>query len=318
MEMKEIGGYFELEEFAGASYYPEAISLDKGRSCLEYVIQAREISKMFIPYFLCDCIEETLLNAGIEVGYYAIDKNFHPLFNHLLSEGECLYLVNYYGQLTNEDIQAYHRKFSNILVDNTQAFFQAPVKGVDTFYTCRKFFGVPDGAYLFTDKRISVSFPRDTSHQRISHLLGRYEENASDYYANYQFNEEQLDKNSIKRMSKLTCNMLKAIPYEAISAKRKRNVEVLHQQLVGCNLLSYQSVRGAFAYPFLVDQAPEIRKALIDEKIYIPVLWPNVLEQQPKNSLDYRFANNILPLPCDQRYDEADMMRVSTVIQKFL
>ena len=37
------------------------------------------------------------------------------------------------------------------------------------------------------------------------------------------------------------------------------------------------------------------------------MLWPNVLEDVAENDLEYSYAQNILPLPCDQRYDEVDM-----------
>ena len=36
--------------------------------------------------------------------------------------------------------------------------------------------------------------------------------------------------------------------------------------------------------------------------IYIPTLWPNVLEECPQGSLEYHYAADILPIPVDQRY----------------
>ncbi|MGM0216052.1 hypothetical protein [Enterococcus sp. AZ109] len=316
--MKEIGGYFGLEELNGTPYYPNAIPLDKGRSCLMYVMKVKKISRIYLPTFLCDCVEEVLVNAGIEVKFYSIDDKLQPIFSKQLSEEDCLYLVNYYGQLTNQTIKEYQLRFPHVLVDNTQAFFQPPVTGVDTFYTCRKFFGVPDGAYLFTDKKMTNLLPVDHSNQRMEHLLGRYEENASKYYTTYQKNEELLDENPIRKMSKLTMNLLKAVPYKQIKQQRSQNFRVLSEQFKGSNLLSYQEVEGAFAYPLLVDNAIDIRKNLVKENIFLPTLWPNVVQQQAKNSLDYRFASNIIPLPCDQRYDEETMMYLSEKIQPFL
>ena len=48
-----------------------------------------------------------------------------------------------------------------------------------------------------------------------------------------------------------------------------------------------------------------IKKELAAKKIYVPTLWPNVLDLE--DSLEKDFAENILPLPCDQRYDAEDM-----------
>ena len=53
----------------------------------------------------------------------------------------------------------------------------------------------------------------------------------------------------------------------------------------------------------------EIRKVLAQKKIYIPILWPDVLTDSPEAeaSIEHDYAKNILPLPCDQRYSIDDM-----------
>ena len=79
-------------------------------------------------------------------------------------------------------------------MDNAQAFFTEPEKNVDTIYTCRKFFGVPDGAYLITNQIETSELPRDKSESRISHILGRLENTASEFFKLYQKNEEALQQ----------------------------------------------------------------------------------------------------------------------------
>ena len=61
-----------------------------------------------------------------------------------------------------------------------------------------------------------------------------------------------------------------------------------------------------------------VRKKLIEKKIYIPILWPDVLERMPAKSVEHQLAQEILPLPCDQRYDENDMMYIIKEINKIL
>ena len=67
--------------------------------------------------------------------------------------------------------------WKQLIVDNTQAFCFSD-RGVDTFYSARKFFGVPDGAYLYTDKFLNVELEQDVSCQRCEHLLRRIDEGA--------------------------------------------------------------------------------------------------------------------------------------------
>lgn len=148
-----------------------------------------------------------------------------------LGESECLYLVNYYGQLTDEKILAYQKIFGNIIVDHTHAFFQKPLKGVDTLYSCRKFWGVSDGAYLSTDAVLPMDKPVDHSNKRMGHILGRYEENAGVYYQEMLQNAARYEGMEIRRMSRLTENLLGAIDYETGRRKREENYRILSEAL---------------------------------------------------------------------------------------
>ena len=68
-------------------------------------------------------------------------------------------------------------------MDHTHAFFQKPLPGVDTLYSCRKFLGVSDGAYLSTDAELEPEKkPLDHSMGRMEHILGRYEYDAGTFY----------------------------------------------------------------------------------------------------------------------------------------
>ena len=60
-------------------------------------------------------------------------------------------------------------------------------------------------------------------------------------------------------------------------------------------------------YPLLIQNGAAVRKELQKKKIYIPTLWPNVLEECPEGSLEYHYAADILPIPVDQRYGIEDM-----------
>ena len=80
--------------------------------------------------------------------------------------------------------------------------------------------------------------------------------------------------------------------------------------------MKLRKIEGAFAYPLLVENGAEIRKKLQQQRIYIPTLWPNVLREIDNNSLEYKFAENILPLPVDQRYSEDDINELSSRIKQ--
>ena len=227
--MKEIGGYIELESFHGSLYHENAIKLNCGRNALAYIIKAKNIKKIYLPYFLCSSVSGVCKSIGIEIAYYSVDKDFHPILDFDLREHEYFYLVNYYGQLENDYILGLHEKYRNIIVDNAQSYFQMPVEGVDTIYTCRKYFGVADGAFLYTDKKLECSLSKDESFERMHFLLGRYERTANEFYSEYVSNNKLFASEPIKEMSSITENLLRGINYDFVAKKREQNFSYLHE-----------------------------------------------------------------------------------------
>lgn len=312
--MKEIGGYFGLEQLIKNEYYKDLIALNTGRNALLYLLKAKKARKLYIPFYLCNSVSDMLKKYEYAFEYYHIDVDFNPIFDKELKEGECLYVVNYYGQLTNEKVRNLKNKYKSIILDNTQAFFQKPIDGIDTIYSCRKFFGVPDGAYLSTESLLEEELDTDVSKNRMAHVLGRFEGKASDYYNSFKENDKSFKMKPLKYMSKLTRNILGAIDYERVKKIRDENYAYLESKFKRRNRLKLITPEGAFAYPLYTEDGLMVRRKLIENKIYVPTLWPNVLESNPKDSVEYQYASNILPLPCDQRYAIKDMERVVDLI----
>ena len=143
--------------------------------------------------------------------------------------------------------------------------------------------------------------PEDVSSERLKHLLGRFETgSASTYYQDFQKNDESFRNLELRKMSKLTHNILGAIDYEKVKKIREENYLFLHEHLKQTNRLILTIPEGPYAYPFYCKNGMELRRKMAELKIYIPTLWPNVLCSDDLIAKDY--AENILPLPCDQRY----------------
>lgn len=305
--MKEYGGYIELDTYRLPMLHDDAIALNCGRNCLAYLIEAKGISKIKLPYFLCDSVIQLCKKMGTEVSFYTIDEAFLPELTSVPPD-EWLYLVNYYGQLTAEQISGLRARYGkNIIIDQAQAYFEQPLPDTDTLYTCRKFFGVADGGFLYTDKKLDRPLSQDESFERMHFLLGRFERTASEFYQEYTENNHMFAAEPVKRMSRLTENLLHAVDYDFIRQQRTENFMCYHQALGAGNQLSLRCPEGAFAYPLLLADGKQVRKKLQQKKIYIPLLWPAVLELADPQMLEYHLAENILPLPCDQRYEEADI-----------
>ena len=316
MFMKEFGGYIEFEYFHGNEYHDKAIKLNCGRNCLAYLIEAYDIKKIYLPYFLCSSVTEVCKKYTIQIEYYNITHNFVPVLPKELDNNSWLYLVNFYGQLNEDLIRKIKEKTDKIILDNAQAFFIKPIDDIPTIYTCRKFFGVADGAYLYSNKNISKTLEQDFSYNRMNFLLGRFEKSANEFYFEYSANNKFFMNEPIKQMSKITKNIMKGIDYDYVINKRNQNFSYLSEKLSSINKLNIKFSVGPFAYPLYLENGSEIRKKLQEKKVYIPTLWPDVFDLCNETMLEYQYAKNILPIPVDQRYGIEDMKYILEFVLK--
>ena len=313
--MKEIGGYFELELAQKEEFHKDAIKLNSGRNGFKYILKAQNPKKVYIPNFICDSAVEPLEELCIPYEFYNIDENFEIMQNLDIQNDEKLFYVNYYA-LKSKYIQKLVSKYKNkLIIDNTQAFFEKPIENIDTIYSPRKFFGVSDGGYLYTSKKLDEKLEKDESYEKAIQLLGRIDKSASSFYNDYQKAEERLINQPIKHMSNLTQRLLSSIDYKEVSKKRKENFNYLHNELKKLNLLKINDDLDftACVYPFMIDDK-NLRQKLIDNKIYVAKYWNEVLERKETTEIEKNFVNKIIPLPIDQRYSLEDMKKIIEVI----
>ena len=306
--MEAIGGYFSLELPLHEEYHKEAIRLNTGRNCLEYILRAHDYKKVYVPYYTCEAVMEPINKLGISYEYYHIDINFEIRDRFTLKSEEAVLYTNYFGVKQRYVEQLAGQLGTQLIVDNTQAFYAKSLDGIDTFYSCRKFFGVPDGAYLYTDKVLDEEFVQDKSYDRMVHLLKRIDLSAEQGFADFRKVDDGLDYQPIRKMSKLTQRIMQAIDYEAAAKKRRENYQILHEALGEENKLQLTLNEDAvpMVYPFFT-LINGLRERLIDNKIFVARYWPNVLEWCQANDLEYYLADNLVCLPIDHRYDSLDM-----------
>ena len=312
---KEIGGYLELERFTGPMLHEKALALSSGRACLSYLIEQRKIRKIALPDFNCDIVEAVCRTHEVKIRFYPVGADLRPKTLQT-EEDEWFYLVNFYGQLSADELQRIAARVPRLIVDNAQAYFDLPLKGVDTLYTCRKFLGVPDGGFLYTEAP-EKTLPADESRERMGFVLGRFERPAGEYFAAAAQNNDDLSMEP-KSMSELTKNLLHAVDYDRVKTKRTENFRLLHEGLGSVNCLNLCVTEGAYAYPLMLPEGQKIRKKLIEQKIFVPMLWPNVPEQQPADSEACKLAEQVLPLPCDQRYGTEEMAFIIKAVRDCL
>ena len=314
---KSIGGYFGMETGSGKDYHPKAIKLNTGRNCLTYIILSRGIKKIYLPYYCCDVLLEPLVKLRTEFAFYHINRLLDPVFNIAIKQNEAFLFINYFG-LKQKKIPDLKNVFYNLIVDNAQSFFDKPYAGTDTFYSARKFFGVPDGAYLYCEKNLQKSLPIDDSIDRTRHLMLRETISAEAGFDGYLKNEEALSKVPLRQMSLLTKTMLNKTDYQKYKAIREKNFLIMHNAFASVNeMVIGQSINGPMFYPLLINKKG-LREKLHANKIYVAKYWENVLKRTKKEDFEYYLADNLIPLPIDQRYSAKEMKEMIKFVKAIL
>lgn len=318
--MQAIGGYFELADYEQGDGFPhqDGILLNTGRNALEYILRyIGEVKGVYLPYYTCDVVLEPLKKLHIPYSFYHINAKFEMVEDIQPKEGEYIIANNYFG-VKDAYIKLLAEKYgTHLIVDCAQAFFAKPISGIKSFYSTRKYVGVADGGVAYgVDDKYSLLYDEDDSTLHNSHLLIRKEQGAEAGFKDYQQNEKKLDNQPIRLMCRNTRDILWHINYQKVIAKRKENFSYLHNALKEKNFIQLPEI-GTFVcpmvYPLLTKSDRNLRKELIDNKVFVARYWPNVQELS-NYELEYEFATKIVPLPCDQRYGEEEMNRIIKII----
>lgn len=320
--MKEVGGYFELELNKGDEFHKNAIRLNTGRNAFEYVLLAKSYNKVFLPYYTCDAMLEPITKLKLDYEFYHIDESFRPIFDFKSIKKDDVFVFNNYFGICDIQVQEVSKNCENLIVDNSQAFFSKPLPNIDTFYSPRKFFGLPDGAYLYTNMFLEKELERDLSSSRFSHLLGRIEFGAEKYYQEYKKIENSLSSEPIQTMSFISERILKSIDYSTVFERRRKNFKYIHSILSATNHIDISLKQDSgvpMVYPFLNEIGGKLKEHLINHHIYVATYWPNINERlNNKNTCEANFQKNLLGLPIDQRYSINEIKRMLNILKQML
>lgn len=317
-----IGGYFELElADRGGFPHDDGYCVNSGRNALELILSTlADISRLWIPYYTCEVILEPLEKLEIPYSFYHINCNLELRDDINLKKGEYLLLTNYFGIKDHYVEKMASRYGKHLIVDNSQAFFCDPVDGIKTFYSPRKFVGVPDGGIaIIPDNEIDMSvYEQDCSFDRCSHLLKRIDKGATEGYSDFKNNSQLLKNQPMSRMSRLTTALLRSIDFELIKAHRLRNLKFLHENLGDKNQLKCadECLKSScpMIYPLMTSRSAVLRQKLIGNKIFVATYWPNVKIWSGSESEECSLTERILALPLDQRYSPVSLKKIMASI----
>lgn len=318
--MKEYGGYLplELHDFGEyyASYAEHLVMLQCGRMAVEYILKDTKIDHLYLPRYLCPSVA-LYLKDSVKIEFYNIDENFNPV-NVRLYKNDYLFWVNFFGIASLAQRKTILDCYKNVIFDNTQAFYAKPFLPAYNIYSCRKFFGVNDGAYLIKEGIQRFPCERQYGYKEGDFLLKSLELGTNAAYSEYQNNEKNFEEKGLREMSVLAQKIMRGIDYSWVAEKRRQNFNTVHNRLKNLNELNISLPEDAvpMVYPLLITREG-LRKYLIQNKVYVSQWWKIVLEDEKSNQFEKKLSEFLLPLPIDQRYTEDDMNYVCELIRHF-
>ena len=317
--MKAIGGYFELELNRGNQTYHKTKAFKSGRASLHFILKNVNAKNVYIPFYTCNALLEPFAATGVTYQFYSLNKDLDPIHLPDLKNGEFFLYINYFDLKQDTVEQLVDKYKERLIIDNSQAFFYKGHRFSWSFNSCRKFFGVPDGSYLYApldkQKDLDAQFDKNTNYT-IEHLLKRFNGSINEGYPFFQENEKCCNA-EIKEMSLFTEQMLSNVNFDFCIQQRNENFSFLHQHLSQHNAFNWVHNNKAvpLAYPFLPKKKIP-HSTLWNKKVFVPILWKDVLDRREEQFLvENKFAAELLPLPIDQRYNLADMKLIVDSLQ---
>lgn len=310
-----IGGYLGLELNKKQNNLLDGkLLFNSGRSACVYYLQEYGVSKVWVPYYICGDFVQTLQESGVDVEYYTIDLDFK--INQEIPKDEHILYVNYFGVMDSYIIDLF-KIHTNLIVDNSQALFNNPVyNNIPTFYSPRKFLGVPDGGMLSINKINQKELYSIKSFDSAAHLLKQIDVDTEEGYLDFVLNEKKLIKEDVQKISNLSKRIIESIDTDSILYQRIKNFCYLETHLKTKNNLTLPNV-SAFSYPLLAEDGEKLREYLREKKIFTPTLWSDQLGIVENESIEYNLITNIVHLPIDQRYNETEMDIILKTIEEY-
>lgn len=350
---KEIGSIFPLSDDVLSGAENEIIHFSRDRiyyslcrEALYAIAQTLAVTSrvVLIPAYTCQTVITPFEETGWHCVFYSISKSLridgqnilglvnkyhpsliivHPYFGMDLDEKESFILT----KLKNEGIE--------IVLDLTQCLFSSKQYSFASYIVAsyRKWMPIPDGGYLrnlsskelftqpsvenkeFTERVIAAMYLRklyfENGEQRTKDISIRLSK-AADCVAENNI--------SLHKMSQLAYNLMNCQDIEDNKNMRFTNYSYLFHHIKDvmnvtkvCKNIDLVTAAPLY-FTIYVNNRAVLQRQLAQDAIYAPIIWPVEDERVLINDDVKYIYDHLLAIPCDQRYDEADMQRIAEII----
>lgn len=311
-----------------------------GRTSIYYVLKnilkSNKVIKAYLPSYSCESMAMPFLDLGIEVEYYDVYYNDGLKYNINIDEDTDIFLaMNYFGY-SSTNMEIYIKKFKEkgkiVIEDITHSILSTKKYSEYSDYligSLRKWFPIASGGIAVNmnskfeeelskksnDKLITIKkyamqnkkeYLENQDEDSKEIFLKQYNESGKildEDYQNYSIDEESL-------------KIIMGINIEKIIKSRIENTKIIYDTLKNNKNIKFliDNFNGKDALlfvPIILEKRDFLRKFLIENKVYLPVHWPQ--EEKINNIFE-----NELSLVCDQRYNKKQILWYLDLIKNYL
>lgn len=334
-----IGGIFGLEEVQGVkSYTPPFLNgrdifLVNARSGLMLLVELLSPGQVWMPSYVCGSMLQAVDGSVTRVRFYEVNYDLSITsmkWIKNIQRGDLVILIDYFGFSCESSYTIRAREQGAwVLEDACQALLSQDVGKNSDFvlFSPRKFLGIPDGGILTVnsglnfDEVILQSPPADWHLKALFATILRREFDIHGgerrWFELFQETENEcpVGRFAMSELSKAL--LMNSFDYSTIAERRIENYQFLMDELGDLSLFP-KLFPGVvpMGFPIHVKNRDQVRRMLFDHGIYPPVHWPiqGIVPEGFRES--HKLADEIMTLPCDQRYSNRDMSRMTQLVLK--
>lgn len=312
-----------------------------GRDALKAVAQRynKTHKTVLLPVLCCESMVTPFSVNGYEILFYKLKENLMADEEDLkskMSDTTLLVYMSYFGidpfgaDFLDDLKQSYPKaKFCEDrthtpLCNNGEFLADVVVVSI------RKWLAIADGGIVFSKDEFTEDYSADL---KFSDLRKNAMKKKSEFLqsGNEKLKEEfrmllgeageLLDVSpNPYGMTGASAEQLLKTDFKSIYEQRVKNVRILKEGLqpsADCGQLDFVTSapeKSTLYFPVLVKNRDAVQKALAEKSVFCPVIWP--VPEQARNicSNSEYIADNMLAIPCDQRYGQDDMLKIVEII----
>ena len=327
---KIIGGVFGLEPGVSTPATSQAfltetcLLLATARSAFRLLERHLQPRRVWLPSYLCAVMLEAFEQTPIH--FYAMDEHLRPADGWLceIRPGDVVIFIDYFGfAFWEEHGREARRSGAWVVEDACQAMLNDRFSEHSHYVITspRKFVGVPDGGVLLAAAGTDLppcELPAPSAEWWLgalaaAQLRGEFDRHGGDRGWFHLFQQaEAASPCEPTRMSELSSLLLRhSINYDAVTRRRRENYRVLASELKHLAMFpDLPSHVTPLGFPIRILDRDRTRHILFGGDIYPPVHWPLAGAVPAVFTASHQLSDEIMTLPCDQRYDVGEMQRM--------